>query len=62
MRVASKRREIYEYIDKHKPMFVIGSPPCTFWSIIQNINTHRGDKGEWEEKAREARLYLDFLL
>ena len=43
-----------------KPMFVIGSPPCTAMSTMQNINKGRRDPKVVEKEIEEARGHVRF--
>ena len=47
----SHRKEAMKNIVKDEPYFVIGSPPCTIWSILQN-----GNKGKYTEDEKDAKL------
>ena len=45
---------------KHKPLFIIGSPPCDQWSIMQNLNKDKCDPNEVSRKLIEAKIHLAF--
>ena len=38
------REKARAYVISNKPPFLIGSPPCDQWSIMQNLNTDKLDE------------------
>ena len=49
------RAEIY--VDTHNPLIVIGSPPCTPFSLLQNWNPETPEsKMKWEEGVNHMRF------
>ena len=56
------RMEAMRKIIKDEPYFVIGSPPCTIWSILQNGNRGRYSEEEWAAKLRAGKVHIDFCL
>ena len=53
----SDRKKAIELVVSEKPWLVVGSPPCTVFSMLQNLNKHKyGGDSEWMEKfeARKA--------
>ena len=42
-RQSTHREKIRSYVRTHKPMWIIGSPPCDQWSIMQNLNNGKCD-------------------
>ena len=58
--LAERRQKAREYVKKNKPLFIIGSPPCDQWSIMQNLNNKKRDPDEVKRKLVEARIHLDF--
>ena len=50
------RREIAEL----KPYIVIGSPPCTMFSQLQNLNKRHWSDAEWSARWTAARVHLQF--
>ena len=55
---ASQRQQAREYVIKNKPMFIIGSPPCDQWSIMQNLNIGKRDPNQVHRKMIEAKIHL----
>jgi hypothetical protein len=53
------RKRAWERIRAEEPFLVIGSPPCTMFSSLQNLNTKKG-KVEWEKRRRAAEVLLVF--
>jgi hypothetical protein len=49
-------------ISKEKPYLVIGSPPCTQFSRLQNLNWGRAHPEECRRRLAEARVLLDFAV
>ena len=57
----SCRREAMKLINELRPYCVIGSPPCTAWSNLQNLNKCRpGGAQKVEEAQQRAKIHLDF--
>ncbi len=50
----SNRQKARKYVNKNKPMFVIGSPPCDQWSIMQNLCNGKRDAECRKRKMIEA--------
>ena len=57
---SSIRQKAREYVKNNKPMFIIGSPPCDQWSIMQNLNNNKRDPEDIKRKLIEARIHLSF--
>ena len=57
---ASMRQKPREYVNKHRPLFIIGSPPCDQWSIMQNLNKGKTSPEEVQKTLIEARIHLAF--
>jgi hypothetical protein len=53
------RKRAWERIRAEEPFLIIGSPPCTMFSTLQNLNAKKGD-AEWEERRRAAEVLLVF--
>ena len=49
----SDRLKLWKLIYKHRPYFVIGSPPCTVYSALQN---YRRSRPGGEERLARAKL------
>ena len=43
-----------------KPLFLMGSPPCTDWSTLMNLNWERMDPEEVARRKKMARVHLEF--
>merc|ERR1711884_92933 len=43
-----------------RPLVLIGSPPCTDWSTLMNLNWDRMDPERVAERKRLARIHLEF--
>ena len=56
-------RKAIEMMNEQKPYLLIGSPPCTPFSIMQNLNMCRpGGKQKVEAAKRRGKKPLDVLL
>ncbi len=53
------RKRAWERIRTEEPFLIIGSPPCTMFSTLQNLNAKKGDV-EWERRRRAAEVLLIF--
>ena len=53
------RKRAQEYIAKYRPKLIIGSPSCTAFSQLQNLNP---DSGERQRKWREGCRHLKFVI
>ena len=47
------QKRVLKLIEEHRPKFLMLSPPCTLFSILQNLNPGKGTP-EWEKKYAEA--------
>ena len=45
-----------------EPYCLIGSPPCTMFSILQNGNKWRHTEKDWQRKLDEAEVHIKFCL
>jgi hypothetical protein len=45
-----------------KPWLLIGSPPCTFFSILQNWNHGKMDPEKYQRELRRAMTHLEFCI
>ena len=43
-----------------EPLVLIGSPPCTDWSTIMNLNWDKMSPDERTRRRKEARAHLEF--
>ncbi len=53
------RKRAWERIRAEEPYLVIGSPPCTMFSSLQNLSATRGT-AEWAARRRSAEVLLTF--
>ena len=63
--LAKDRARCWEEIEKSAPLLVIGSPPCTLFSQLQEINKHmyRDNKlwmEKFQQKLQQAKRYIKF--
>ena len=61
------RDKAWESIKRDKPLLVIGSPPCTFFSRLQELNKHMyRNNAEWmakfDEGMEQAKRYVRFCV
>ena len=62
-RKRSDRREARRIVEEEKPTWIIGSPPCTFFSLWnQAMNHHKMEPARVEELRREAVQHLHFVI
>ena len=65
--LSSDRNKAWESILRDKPMLVIGSPPCTFFSRLQELNKHmyKNDAmwmAKFNENMEQAKRYVRFCI
>ena len=53
---------VKKMILESKPLFVIGSPPCTAFSVMQNINKDKRDPEVIKKEIEEGRKHLKFCM
>ena len=53
------RKRAWDQIRAEEPFLVVGSPPCTMFSSLQNSNRKRGTT-EWKSRRRTAEVLLTF--
>jgi len=58
----SDRRRARRIIQTERPFLVIGSPPCTAFSIMNAINFARMPADEVRRRMTEARILFDFAM
>ena len=51
---------VVKMIAKDEPLFVIGSPPCTVFSNLQNLSRDKRDAAVVAEELRVGRAHLEF--
>ena len=60
---SSDRAEARRYVEEAKPTWVIGCPPCTFFSHWNQAMNHRKmDPSRVEELRKEAVRHLRFVI
>ena len=52
-----QQKQVMEYIERVKPMVVVGSPPCTMFSQLQNLTEWNANK---QKKYEEATDLMNF--
>ena len=60
--IKANRDEAVRKVINEEPLFVIGSPPCTMFSILQNGNKHRHSPAAWQAKLDAAEVHIKFCL
>ena len=60
MRVETYRTQTRHNIAKGDPLIVLGAPPCTVFSSMQNINQKHHGTPEWQSKYEEGLSLLQF--
>ncbi len=63
--IAEHRRKAWSKIKDESPYMLIGSPPCTYFSMLQELNVavhgHKPDwKAKFDEEVREAKIHVEF--
>ena len=60
---SADRQRAIRQIREQKPFLVVGSPPCTLFSILQGLNKHKLGAvwaEKFEERKKEAVRHIDF--
>ena len=65
--VEAHRKKAWNLVKQTKPYMLIGSPPCTMFSMLQELNKHmHRDDPEWmgeiEKRWRVAVQHIDFCV
>ena len=60
MRVETYRTQARHNIAMSDALIVLGAPPCTVFSSMQNINQNHHGTPEWQSKYEEGLLLLQF--
>ncbi len=58
--VKAKREKVLRMTRSQKPLFVIGSPPCTRWCTWQNLNDVKRDPEVVKLEHQRAEIHLKF--
>ena len=56
------RQEAATLIEKEDPLFLIGAPPCTVFSSMQNINQRHNVGEAWEAKYQQGLSHLEYAV
>ena len=56
------RKRVKELVIKTKPFMVIGSPPCTIFSALQNLSKKKRKDGEFERLLEVGKKHMRFCL
>ena len=56
------RRRAVQKINKDKPLLIIGSPMCTDWSSMMNLNWGKMTEEQKEKRMTSARSHLRFCV
>ena len=56
------RQEVATLIEKEDPLFLIGAPPCTVFSSMQNINQRHNVGEVWELKYQQGLAHLEYAV
>jgi len=58
----SDRSEALRFVKEKKPVWIIGSPPCTAFSRLQGLNFPKMDPARVAQIMKEARAHLHFVI
>ena len=56
------RTKAMKLLKETKPRLLIGSPMCTDWSVLMNLNWSRMSPEERDRRMREAKMHLEFVV
>ena len=56
------RQEVATLIEREDPLFLIGAPPCTVFSSMQNINQKHNVGEVWELKYQQGLAHLEYAV
>ena len=59
---ANVREKARQYVKTKKPLFIIGSPPCDPFSIMQNLNAGKCDPVAQQQRLIAGRIHLAFCV
>ena len=57
-----KRNQLIHLIVDTKPILVIGSPMCTMFSTLQNLNKNKRDEEAHNARVKQAISHIDFCI
>ena len=55
-------QEVATLIEREDPLFLIGAPPCTVFSSMQNINQRHNVGEAWELKYQQGLAHLEYAV
>ena len=63
--IAEHRRKAWSTVKDESPYLLVGSPPCTYFSMLQELSVAvHGHKPEWmakfNEEKRKAKIHFEF--
>ena len=56
------RERVRKLIRDTKPFMVIGSPPCTMFCALQNLNKSKRDEGVFTKRLENAKRHIRFCI
>ena len=56
------RERVRKLVRDTKPFMVIGSPPCTMFCSLQNLNKNKRNEQEFEKRLENARRHIRFCI
>ena len=56
------RQEVASLIEREDILFLVGAPPCTVFSSMQNINQKHNVGELWEMKYQQGLTHLEFAV
>ena len=60
--VPAQRAKCLRHIQEQKPEFLIGSPMCTAFSILQGLNKWRMDPDKWNALIEKGLRHMRFAM
>ena len=63
--IAEHRRKALSKVKDESPYMLVGSPPCTYFEMLQELNVavhgHKpGWKAKFDEEVRKAKIHVEF--
>ena len=59
---AATQNEVRSLVRRYKPYLIIGSPPCTAFSLLQNLSKHKRSKDVVDREMRTAKAHVKFCM
>ena len=60
LEIESQRKACSKQLANERPRLLIASPPCTAFSVLQNISKHKRDHEAWNAKLSVAKAHLEY--